>query len=68
MTAWLTIDNAPKDGRELVVTDFESPPEFARWTSSNLYTAGGFWKNRDGRRRELPTHFIELPARLEQRK
>jgi hypothetical protein len=57
---WQPISHAPKDGTELVVTDFQSPPEFASWTESDLYTEGGYWRNRDGRRREVPTHFIRL--------
>lgn len=58
---WLPITEAPKDGHELVVAEVGSPPQFARWVESHLYTDGGFWQNRDGRHRETPTHFFELP-------
>lgn len=58
---WLPIAQAPKDGVELVVTDFVSPPQFAYWEESHLYVEGGFWRNRNWCKRELPTHFIELP-------
>lgn len=59
---WQPIEQAPKSGEELVVTDFEGPPQFARWVVSHLYIEGGFWQNRDGRHRELPTHFVQLPS------
>lgn len=58
---WLDISKAPKDGTELVVTDFKSPPQFATWVPSHLYVDGGFWQNRNSRHRELPTHFVQLP-------
>ena len=61
LTGWRPIAKAPKTGIELVVTDFKSPPEFAAWVESPLYLEGGYWRNRDGRRREMPTHFVELP-------
>lgn len=60
MLTWLPISDAPKDGRELVVTDFTGPPEFANWKDSTMYMDGGFWSNRDNRRREVPTHFLDL--------
>ncbi|MYM92533.1 hypothetical protein [Duganella vulcania] len=60
-TNWQTIDKAPKNGEELVVTDFRGPPQFATWTKSEHYVEGGFWRNRDGRHRETPTHFLQLP-------
>lgn len=63
---WLSIAEAPKNGEELVVTDFKSRPEFARWVESGLYIEGGYWRNRDGRRREIPTHYIQLPPGQEQ--
>lgn len=59
---WLPISEAPMDGTEIVVTDFASPPQFARWAESHLYVEGGCWLNRDGRHRELPTHYINLPS------
>jgi len=61
---WQPIEKAPKTGEELVVTDFKGAPEFARWESSNLYVEGGYWRNRDNRRREMPTHFLQLPPAL----
>ena len=61
VTGWLPIEDAPKDGQEVVVTDFDTPPQFASWKASNLYSEGGYWANRDGRRRETPTHFILIP-------
>lgn len=64
MSTWTPIATAPKNGEELVVTDFQGPPEFARWKVSELYDEGGFWCNRDNRRRELPTHFLQLPPPL----
>jgi len=60
---WKPIKDAPQDGKELVVTDFASPPQFASWEKSHLYTEGGYRKNRNGRSRELPTHFLELPPK-----
>jgi hypothetical protein len=64
MSTWTPIAEAPKNGEELVVTDFTGPPEFASWKQSDLYEDGGFWSNRDNRRREMPTHFLQLPPAI----
>jgi hypothetical protein len=63
-SVWNKIEFAPKDGREIVVIDIAdqyTAPQFAKWVGSNLYVEGGYWSNRDGKHREMPTHFFELP-------
>ena len=61
MFRWKPIEQAPQDGRELVVTDFASPPEFAAWVvDREHYLDGGYWRCRDERHRAVPTHFVDL--------